>query len=494
MVHGLRRQELFGFSNRALLMMVPLAVLACGSILMTWIVRPHSRSIVLLTASLLFCAYVDPIGLVPLISCSTVGYWAVRRLSDTRQASRRTVLNIAIAANVLLLLGGWKLRALLAADGVPYGGASQGAYAVGSGFIFIGLSFYSLQTIGAVCDVYAGKVRGPVSFHNFLLFTSFYPKLLAGPIERLGGFLSQVVHPSLTCGYALKKGGWTVLWGLFLKLVIADPTASVLARFLDATDTTGVGAFLITLYGYGIWIYADFAGYSYIAVGVALLCGIQLTFNFRFPLFASNPKDFWRTWHVSLSTWFRDYVYIPLGGNRRTQLRTSLNILATMLIAGTWHGTSLRFMLWGIYHAMLCILYKELSRIAERRLRPVDSATNHAPVTSSRTMRVLTTAGFYSLVCTGWIFFWPQLGHILYSPLPVVSQLQILASDWTLHIGLAYLLVLVPEGIARKRDSLVPLMAMSTFGRTLIIFLVLTAILKAFVHQIVPSTFMYGQF
>ncbi len=217
----------------------------------------------------------------------------------------------------------------------------------------VGISFYTFQAIGYLTDIYRGNTEPERNFIRFALFQAFFPKLVQGPIERSGNLLEQIRNMDkirLFDRERIREGGLLVLWGLFQKVMIADRIAvPVNAVYTQFGAFGGVEILLVTVL-YAFQIYCDFAGYTCIARGAARICGFELLENFRQPYFADSVQDFWRRWHMSLSGWLRDYVYIPLGGGRRGRARKYINIMLTFLVSGIWHGTGVHFLLWGLMH------------------------------------------------------------------------------------------------------------------------------------------------
>ncbi|SCX04685.1 D-alanyl-lipoteichoic acid acyltransferase DltB, MBOAT superfamily [Lachnospiraceae bacterium YSD2013] len=223
----------------------------------------------------------------------------------------------------------------------------------------VGISFYTFQAIGYVVDVYRGDSQAEKNFFKYALFVSFFPQLVAGPIERSGKLIKQIDDLGKRRLWSYKgvvSGLGMMLWGLFVKMVIADR----IAIFVDAVHSdiyvAGTIETFIAMLGFSVQIYADFAGYSAVAIGAARIIGIDLMENFNTPLFATSIADFWRRWHISLTTWFRDYIYIPLGGNRRGKLTKYRNIMVTFLISGLWHGASWKYVVWGGIHGVYQII------------------------------------------------------------------------------------------------------------------------------------------
>lgn len=213
----------------------------------------------------------------------------------------------------------------------------------------VGISFYSFQTLSYIIDVYRGKAKAERHFGVYATFISFFPQLVAGPIERTENLLPQIKQKH-TFNYDMSIYGLKLmLWGYFKKLVIADAIAQYVDPVFAMPSAYGGIDFFIAASFFTIQIYCDFSGYSDIAIGTAKLFGINLMTNFKSPYFSTSIQEFWSRWHISLSTWFRDYIYIPLGGNRCSKLRHSFNLLITFLISGLWHGANWTFVLWGGY-------------------------------------------------------------------------------------------------------------------------------------------------
>ena len=222
----------------------------------------------------------------------------------------------------------------------------------------VGISFYTFQALGYMIDVYRGKLPPERSLMRYALFVSFFPQLVAGPIERSENLLRQVNEDHPLDEKAVRDGLLVMLLGFFEKLVIADRASLYVdAVYGNWQQASGLQILLATA-AFAFQIYGDFGGYSHIAIGAAKVLGYDLMENFRQPYFAVSVRDFWRRWHISLSTWFREYVYIPLGGNRKGKGRQLLNIAIVWLLTGLWHGANWNFVLWGVYYAVLLLLEK----------------------------------------------------------------------------------------------------------------------------------------
>jgi len=219
-----------------------------------------------------------------------------------------------------------------------------------------GISFYTFQSLSYIIDIYRRKLHAHKRLADYYAFVAFFPQLFAGPIERAGHLLPQIVHAPRVHPRMFESGVFLIVWGLFKKLVVADNMANLTELCQANMSLSGAG--IVLLLAFTVQIYADFSGYTDIARGCARLFGIKLRRNFLTPYMALNPTDFWRRWHISLSSWIRDYLYVPLGGNRAGKWVTLRNLIITMGLAGLWHGASVYFILWGLYHGMLLALYR----------------------------------------------------------------------------------------------------------------------------------------
>lgn len=224
----------------------------------------------------------------------------------------------------------------------------------------VGISFYTFQALGYSIDVYRGTTKVERDFATYALFVSFFPQLVAGPIERSNNLLPQFKQQHRFDYEAVMSGVKLMVWGYFMKLALADRCGIYVDAIFNNVDKHNGGSYLVASLLFPFQIYGDFAGYSLIAIGVARVMGFRLMENFRRPYFATSVGEFWHRWHISLSTWFKDYVYIPLGGNRVGRLRNYFNLLVTFVISGIWHGANWTFFLWGTLHGILLCIEKAL--------------------------------------------------------------------------------------------------------------------------------------
>ena len=280
----------------------------------------------------------------------------------------------------------------------------------------VGISFYTFQSMSYVVDVYRGVLPPARRWEDFALYVAFFPQLVAGPIERATNLLPQVQQPRTVSDYGISHGAFLVLWGLFQKVVIADNVCRVADAAFARPPADGLSV-LLGVYAFALQIYCDFSGYSNMARGLALMLGFRLMLNFRNPYFAVNPSDFWKRWHISLSTWLRDYLYIPLGGNRGGAARTRRNLMATMLLGGLWHGAAWTFVAWGLYHGLLLVAHRWFEKVL--------------PPLPGRGWKLLKMAVFFHLICISWLLFradtFRQAGDLLLALLTGWSALPPLA-------------------------------------------------------------------
>ncbi len=351
----------------------------------------RARKAFLVAASYVFYASWNPFFSLLLLFSTVLDYTVARRMERTEgRTARRLLLGVSLCGN-LGLLGYFKYGNFFA----------QNAYRllqpwhvlpppVADIVLPVGISFYTFQTLGYAIDVYRRQVPASRSPLDFALFVSFFPQLVAGPIARAGSFLPQLLRAHDLTAVDVEFAVARIAGGFVKKVVFADTLAAYVdVIFLDPSLYRGANL-LLAVYAYAFQIYFDFSGYSDIAIGVARLLGLRLPENFDRPYLAASPREFWRRWHITLSTWLRDYLYISLGGNRVERWRSSVNVMVTMLLGGLWHGAAWTFVAWGAYHGALLVV--------ERLLPAGGTARGRL---SERGARVVT----FHLVCLGWILF-----------------------------------------------------------------------------------------
>ena len=351
----------------------------------------------LLVASYAFYAAWDPVFIVLVWLSTFVDWTAATWIASTRSRARKRLLLVISVVINLGVLGYFKygnfvltnVVAALHAIGIEYHPAPLDIV------LPIGISFYTFHTLSYTLDVYLGRTKPWHDFLDFALYVTFFPALVAGPILRASQFLPQCAQPKRTTARALAWGLALLVLGLFEKNAIADILmAPVADRVFESTGHITSGNAWLGTFAFAGQIFCDFAGYSTCAIGVALCLGFSMPNNFRVPYAALGFSDFWTRWHISLSSWLRDYLYIPLGGNRVGPLRTYINLMLTMLIGGLWHGASWTFVIWGGLHGAYLI--------GERALR----STLPAGAWRERTTTRLGVAAItFVLVCVAWVFF-----------------------------------------------------------------------------------------
>ncbi|PSL30128.1 MBOAT family O-acyltransferase [Dyadobacter jiangsuensis] len=315
----------------------------------------------LLTASAYFYASFIPAYLLLLGIIIVFDYLAGIGIERSSGNSRRIMLTLSILFNVGFLCFfkyfdflNNNISWLMSIVGVDYGADTVSGLYFGLA-LPIGLSFHTFQSMSYTIEVYRGNQRAERHFGIYALYVLFYPQLVAGPIERPQNVLWQFRQQTDFDWDNLRMGLWWMMWGMFKKVVIADRLALVTDPIFANPETQNAGSLAIAAAFYSIQIYCDFSGYSDIALGAARTMGFRLMVNFRSPYFARSIAEFWQRWHISLSTWFRDYVYIPMGGNRHGRLRTFMNLLVVFLLSGLWHGADWKFVIWGAIHGCLLI-------------------------------------------------------------------------------------------------------------------------------------------
>ena len=366
------------------------------------------QNTVLLVASYTFYGFWDwrflSLLLVSTIIDFNVAQWLERAETPRR---RKLLLALSLCAN-LGVLGVFKYLGFFTESMVELLNAFgiDSSLPVLNVLLPVGISFYTFQTMSYTIDVYRRELPATKRFFDFALFVSFFPQLVAGPIERAAKFLPQVLQPRLQNRLRFTEGFYLILLGLFKKVVIADNMAPIAnAIFSRDVSTLSGPEVMIGVYAFAFQIYGDFSGYTDIARGVAKWLGFDLMLNFRMPYFAASPSDFWARWHISLSSWLRDYLYIPLGGNRHGALLTYRNLMLTMLLGGLWHGAVWTFVVWGGFHGLILCLYRffgTFSTATEPR-----ALVRSGPFISGRWLGILV---MFHLTCIGWLFFPRRIG------------------------------------------------------------------------------------
>ena len=362
-----------------------------------WRLPQRGQNVLLLLASYVFYGYVHPWFLI-LIALSTVIDYASARGMERWPGRRRTFMAVSIASN-FGMLGFFKYFNFFA-DNVATVCAAAGLQVsppVLRVILPVGISFYTFQAMSYTVDVFRGELRARRSLLDVAVFISFFPHLVAGPIQRASFLLPQVEGERRFSPQQAASGFYLMVWGFFKKLVIAD-NVGVIANKVFALQDPSFEILWAGVFAFAIQIYADFSAYTDIARGASRWLGFELTENFDHPYLARTPADFWRRWNISLSTWFRDYVYIPLGGSRATGALWARNVMITFLLSGLWHGASWNYVLWGGYHGILLLLTR-----AHQILRPAARVTGRG--SRAAVVELAKTVGMFGLTLVGWLLF-----------------------------------------------------------------------------------------
>lgn len=363
-------------------------------VVMLFFLLPHRlRWILLLTASYIFYMVWKPEYIILIVFSTLVDYYAGLMMDkQDEKAKRKKYLLLSLFVNLGLLFVFKYFNFFNAELGRLYSMFSHQEYSIGSLRILLpmGISFYTFQTLSYSIDVYRGKRRAEKHLGYFALYVTFFPQLVAGPIERSDRLLPQLRQKHEFTYDNLMDGILRMCWGFFKKIVIADRVAAIVnIVYGNLQDYSGIYLVIATV-GFAIQIYCDFSGYSDIAIGAAKIMGINLMENFKMPYFSKSINEFWTRWHISLSSWFKDYLYIPLGGNRtKTRTKYYLNIMIVFLVSGFWHGAEWTFLIWGFLHGAV--------QIFERMFRKEEISIK-VPSFAKQALTLL-------FVCFAWIFF-----------------------------------------------------------------------------------------
>ena len=369
----------------------------------------------LLLASYVFYGWWNPYYLLLLFGTSAIDFWMVLLMERSRSQRAKKIWLVTSLVSNFGFLGFFKyayfitdnLNTLLARAGaafqlpdpVAYPNAMLHAFGMADSSLFthvllpIGISFHTFQSMSYTIDAYRGTVEIERKFVRFLCFVSFFPQLVAGPIERARNLLPQLQREPKITRHDVMEGLSHFLVGLFKKVALADYLALYVDRIYGAPDSAGAPALILATIAFGWQIYFDFSGYTDMARGLAMMMGFRLMLNFNNPYTATGLGDFWARWHISLSTWFKDYVYFPLGGNRQGKWLTYRNMLLTMVISGVWHGAAWTFVIWGALHAAGRVLTRELEETRFYR---------------DRVPKLVKQLGVFAFVSLAWIFFRAQ--------------------------------------------------------------------------------------
>jgi alginate O-acetyltransferase complex protein AlgI len=468
--------------------------LPCAIIIYSLVRETRFVNWFLSAASLLFYGFAGPLYLIPLLFTCIFDFIVGRLIDPDKRHEYRNLLFILSLCVQLGLLAVLKYAGWLAGvfnDLAPWLalGMSLPTFSL---ILPPGISFYTFHTISYTADVYRARFKPHNSLIDYVTFVAFFPQLIAGPIARASSLLPQVAarRPPITWAGA-EVAVWLICWGLFKKITLADNFGQLTGLIGEQLTPGAVqgGMGLLFAYAFAGQIYCDFSAYTDIARGVANLFNIELTRNFLTPYFAMSPADFWRRWHISLSTWLRDYLYIPLGGERHGRIKTLRNLVITMLLGGLWHGAGFGFVVWGLYHGLLLIVYR-VFRVEENILL----------VFGKHAGRAVAILLMFHLVCFGWIFFRATDAQVLPAVTSIGALLVGKVMEWSVLRDFGYglllygLPLLLTESIAyRKEREFVDLYEHWSWPKKAIIYVLLFYGVVMFGAR-VQSEFIYFRF
>ncbi|HBE71618.1 MAG TPA: membrane-bound O-acyltransferase family protein [Planctomycetaceae bacterium] len=453
-----------------------------------YIVFVHrAQNVLLLVASYVFYGWWDWRFLGLILASTIVDFVCGIKIGATEAAPRRRLwLWVSMTSN-LGVLGFFKYFNFFA-ESLDRALAPLGMHAdwtFATIILPVGISFYTFQTMSYTIDVYRREMKPTHDFLNFAVFVSYFPQLVAGPIERARVLLPQIERPRRIRYQQLRDGFRLILVGYILKLVVAENMAPFTRSLFNQPEHHHGLNVLFGLYAAAFQIFGDFAGYTNIARGISKLMGIELMRNFDQPYFATNPSDFWRRWHISLSTWLRDYLYISLGGNRGGQLILYRNLMITMVLGGLWHGAALNFVAWGVFHGTILILH--------RIMKPtLDTWSDRLPLNRpifKTTLMIL----FFHVTCLGWmLFFVKRLSHVKTLLINLFQSVEPVDITLLVVVGLFGGMALMMD-ILRERHPTDEEPVISSRGGRLVAYCAGVAVLMMF-GAFQSSEFIYFQF
>ncbi len=439
-----------------------------------------AKKIVLLFGSYFFYGYWDYRFLALIIFTSIFDFFIGKKISTSdSEKQRKKLLLMSVFVNLGVLAFFKYFNFFIGSANLAFGGFGLNLGTLNI-ILPVGLSFYTFESMSYNIDVYKKKLKYCENILDFLLFIAFFPKLVAGPIVRASDFLPQLKNKIEIKSENFKFGIQIFIFGLIKKLVIADKLAFFVDNVFGNSNVFNSATIWFAVIAYSIQIYCDFSGYSDMAIGLARIMGFRLNENFNMPYLAMNISDFWKRWHISLSSWLRDYLYIPLGGSRKGNARTYINLMITMILGGLWHGASWNFVFWGFWHGTGLAIY----RIFEKKI----------PQTKNILSEIASWTLTYLFVLVGWVFFRAQnistaLEIIQKMFLPSQGKIQWLYEP----MFLALPIVIIAHIIGREKFSnKYPALNLTSFRGAFAIVFILLGILYFSMKNVNP--FIYFQF
>lgn len=350
----------------------------------------------------------------------------------------------------------------------------------------LGISFYTFMGISYVCDVYKGKIDGSPDFVSVAMYLSFFPHITSGPITKARDFIAQISKPRAFYIENLETGAQIFLFGLFKKMVIADRLSIYVDTVYECPNAYSGLTILFVSIAYSIQLYCDFSGYSDMAIGIAKILGINLKRNFNMPYISKNPTEFWKRWHISLSEWLQEYLYIPLGGNRKGITRTYFNLLLTMLLGGLWHGANWKYVIWGAVHGIALVIHKLFMKYV---------VSKHRSIAESKLLKSVSVVFTFIFVNLCWVLFRAEsISQAKNVIIRIITCASGIAYNYVYFFIFAVLLVIAYYvGIkCGKDDGFYPTVKLNTlFGKTLFCLVVLAIIVYGYYGN---TAFIYAQY
>ncbi|HYF69910.1 MAG TPA: MBOAT family protein [Ohtaekwangia sp.] len=455
-------------------------------IIVYYFLSPTNRPKIIFVTLFSLYFYYKSSGLyfVLLLSATVVDYTLAGLIFLTKDKLKRKLMLIASLSINLGVLAYFKYTNFL--FDTAYG-LTGGSYEPMDIFLPVGISFFTFQSLSYTIDVYRGNLKPVNNILDYAFYLSFFPQLVAGPIVRAADFLPQIHKPTFVSKEMLGRGVFLIFTGLFKKAVISDYISiNFVDRVFDAPLLYTGFENLVAMYGYALQIYCDFSGYSDMAIGIALLLGFHFNINFNSPYQSLNISEFWRRWHISLSSWLRDYLYISLGGNRKGKVRTYINLMITMLLGGLWHGASWKFVIWGGLHGLALAVHKAIAPFTSVAFR-------------GKVWDIFSVLLTFHFVCFCWLFFRAPSIHAVGEMLnQVFSNFQgsvftefISGYTWVcILLLLGYVLHFVPNKIQDETERAVKRMPL--IFKALCIVLVIVLVIQTKSADVQP--FIYFQF
>ena len=468
---------------------IPFAVFLPIIFILYWICPSKYRYLFLLAASFYFYMYMDPKYIFFLLGTVTVSYLLALALDSARDVFRK---KLYLFIGILALIG---VLALLKYSGFIIEIAGLPSPAI-QFMLPVGISFYTFQTLGYLIDIYRGKYPAERHFGYYCLFVSFFPQILSGPIGRGDVLLPQLKKERTFDIYQASYGMKLMAVGYFKKLVVAGLLAPTVDKIYDNPESYVGLVYIIATFMFALQIYCDFSGYTDIAIGCAKLFGMELSENFKTPYFSRSIKEFWSRWHISLSTWFRDYLYIPLGGNRVGKIRHCFNLMLTFLVSGLWHGAGINYILWGGIHGF----YQIIETISGKNKKGREEKRN--PL-----LNLFSVFLTFMAVCLAWVFFradsvshaWRIISlsfHEIGNPYNYFRTAVIcldMSYVYMIYLSIPVLLLTIYDYASLKRDVIAWISSRKPWVRyPVYIFLLLIILL--FSEKGVSTEFYYFQF